>query len=123
MGVSGIQSTGVPDECVEQAVSADNGTDLYRTAVKHVLTVASDRLQKTAEEINIFLSESRCLKMDETPIRFNAKRQYVWACIGDVRQSRQYLEPRFVQKFHLVLCQQHEDLTVLVYENYSEFAT
>ena len=21
--------------------------------------------------------------MDETPIRFNGKRQYVWACIGD----------------------------------------
>ena len=22
--------------------------------------------------------------MDETPVRFNAKRQYAWACIGDV---------------------------------------
>ena len=74
MGVSGIQSTGVPDECVKQAVSAYNGTDLYRTAVNHALTIASDKLQKTAEKINTPLSESRYLKMDETSMSFNGKR-------------------------------------------------
>ena len=58
------------------------GAGLCRTAVTHALVAASGRLQKTADEINASLSESRYLKMDETPIRFNRKRQYVWACIG-----------------------------------------
>ena len=59
------------------------GTGLCKTAVTHALIAASGRLQKTAGEINVSLSESRYIKMDETPIRFNGKRQYVWACIGD----------------------------------------
>ena len=59
------------------------GTGLCKTAVTHALVAASGRLQKTADEINMSLSESRYIKMDETPIRFNGKRQYVWACIGD----------------------------------------
>ena len=59
------------------------GAGLCKTAVTHALVAASGRLQKTADEINASLSESRYLKMDETPIRFNRKRQYVWACIGD----------------------------------------
>ena len=75
-----------------KAVSAGNattllndtfGTGLCKTAVKHALTAASGRLQKTADEINASISESRYIKMDETPIRFNGKRQFVWACIGD----------------------------------------
>ena len=75
-----------------KAVSVDNtttllndtfGAGLCRTAVTHALVAVSGRLQKTADEINASLSESRYLKMDETPIRFNRKRQYVWACIGD----------------------------------------
>ena len=59
------------------------GTGLCKTAVTHALVAASGKLQKTADEINVSLSESRYIKMDETPIRFNGKRQYVWACIGD----------------------------------------
>ena len=75
-----------------KAVSVDNATTLLndtfgaglcKTAVTHALVAASGRLQKTASEINVSLSESRYIKMDETPIRFNGKRQYVWACIGD----------------------------------------
>ena len=49
----------------------------------HALVATSDRLQNTADEINASISESLYLKMDETPIRFNGKQQYVWACIGD----------------------------------------
>ena len=59
------------------------GAGLCKTAVTHALVVASGRLQKTVGEINASLSESRYIKMDETPIRFNKKRQYMWACIGD----------------------------------------
>ena len=75
-----------------KAVSVGNATTLLndtfvaglcKTAVTHALVAASGRLQKTADEINGSLSESQYLKMDETPIRFNGKRQYVWACIGD----------------------------------------
>ena len=57
------------------------GAGLCKTVVTHALVAASGRLQKTAGEINASLSESRYIKMDETPIRFNGKRQYVWACI------------------------------------------
>ena len=59
------------------------GAGLCKTAVTHALVAASGRLQKTADKINESLSESQYIKMDETPIRFNGKRQYVWACIGD----------------------------------------
>ena len=59
------------------------GTGLYKTAVTHALVAASGRLQKTAGEINVSISKSQYIKMYETPIRFNGKRQYVWACIGD----------------------------------------
>ena len=59
------------------------GAGLCKTAVTHALVAASGKLQKTADEVNVSLSESRYIKMDETPIRFNGKRQYVWACIGD----------------------------------------
>ena len=59
------------------------GTGLCKTAVTHALVAASGRLQETAGEINKSLSESQYIKMDETPIRFCGKRQYVWACIGD----------------------------------------
>ena len=59
------------------------GADLCKTAVTHAPVAASGRLQKTSDEINASISESRYIKMDETPIRFNGKRQYVWACIGD----------------------------------------
>ena len=58
------------------------GTGLCKTAITYALVAASGRLQKTSDEINASISESRCLKMDETPIKFNGKRQYVWACIG-----------------------------------------
>ena len=56
---------------------------MCKTAVKHALTAASDKLQQTADEINASLSKSRYLKMDATPIRFGGRRQYVWACVGD----------------------------------------
>ena len=59
------------------------GAGLCKTAVTHALVAASGRLQKTADKINESLSESQYIKMDETPIRFCGKRQYVWACIGD----------------------------------------
>ena len=59
------------------------GTGLCKTAVTHAPVAASGKLQKTAGEINASLSESRYIKIDETPIRFNRKRQYAWACIGD----------------------------------------
>ena len=59
------------------------GTGLCKTAVTHALVAASGRLQETADKINESLSESQYIKMDETPIRFCGKRQYVWACIGD----------------------------------------
>ena len=58
-------------------------TGLCKTAVTHALVAASGRLQETADEINKSISESQYIKMDETPIRFCGKRQYVWACIGD----------------------------------------
>ena len=58
-------------------------TGLCKTAVTHALVATSGRLQETADEINKSISESQYIKMDETPIRFNGKRQYVWACIGD----------------------------------------
>ena len=75
-----------------KAVSTGNATTLLndtfgagmcKTAVKHALVAAAGRLQKTADEVNASISESRYLKMDETPIRFDGRRQYVWACIGD----------------------------------------
>ena len=53
------------------------GAGLCKTAVTHALVAASGKLQKTADEVNVSLSESRYIKMDETPIRFNGKRQYV----------------------------------------------
>ena len=59
------------------------GTGLCKTAVTHALVAASGRLQETAGKINESISESQYIKMDETPIRFCGKRQYVWACIGD----------------------------------------
>ena len=59
------------------------GTGLCKTTVTHALVAASGMLQKTAGEINTSLSESQYIKMNETPIRFNGKRQYVWACIED----------------------------------------
>ena len=59
------------------------GTGLCKTAVTHALVAASGKLQKTADEINVSLSESRHIKMYKTPTRFDGKRQYVWACIGD----------------------------------------
>ena len=58
-------------------------TGLCKTAVTHALVAASGRLQETADEINKSISESQYIKMDETPIRFCGKRQYVWACIVD----------------------------------------
>ena len=76
-----------------KAVSAGNatillndtfGAGLCKTAAKHALAAAVGKLQKTADEINASLSESRYPKMDETPIRFGGRRQYVWACVGDV---------------------------------------
>ena len=75
-----------------KAVSAGNattllndtfGTGLCKTAVKHALVAASCRLQHTADEMHASISESRYLKMDETPIRIGGRRRYVWACIGD----------------------------------------
>ena len=60
-----------------KAVSVDNattllndafGTGLCKTAVTHALVAASGKLQKTADEINVSLSESRYIKMDETSI-------------------------------------------------------
>ena len=56
-----------------KAVSAGNatallndtfGTGLCKTAVKHALVAAAGRLQKTADEVNASISESRYLKMD-----------------------------------------------------------
>ena len=57
------------------------GAGLCKTAVTHALAAAPDRLQKTADEINAPLSESRCLKMGKTSVRFDGRRQYVWVCI------------------------------------------
>ena len=59
------------------------GAGLCKTAVTHALVAASGKLQKTAGEINVSILKSQYIKMDETPIRFNGKRQYVWACVGD----------------------------------------
>ena len=50
------------------------GAGLCKTAVTHALVAASGRLQKTAGEINVSISKSQYIKMDETPIRFNGKR-------------------------------------------------
>ncbi len=59
------------------------GTRLCKTAVKHAPVAAAGRLQKTADEMNAPISESRYLRMDETPIGFNGRRQYAWARVGN----------------------------------------
>ena len=59
------------------------GTGLCKTAVKRALAAAAGKMQNAADGIKTSLSKSRCIKMDETPIRFGCAKRYVWACIGD----------------------------------------
>ena len=59
------------------------GTGLCKTAVKHALVAASEKLRHVADEMHASLSKSRYVKMDETPIRIDCRQRYVWACVGD----------------------------------------
>ena len=65
-----------------KAVSAGNattllndtfGTGLCKTAVKHALVAASEKIRHAADEMHASLSKSRYIKMDETPIRIDGR--------------------------------------------------